>query len=864
MKKTIFFIVLIFFTFQLKSQTEDYKNPSLSFDQRAEDLLKRLTLEEKVMLMQDVSRPIERLGIKPYNWWNEALHGVARAGRATVFPQPIGMAASFDNRAVFNVFSAVSDEARAKYNESSSHGSYERYQGLTVWTPTINIFRDPRWGRGIETYGEDPYLTSVMGVAVVNGLQGPKENGYDKLHACAKHFAVHSGPEWNRHSFNAANIKPRDLYETYLPAFEALVKEADVKEVMCAYNRFEGEPCCGNNQLLVQILRDRWKFEGIVVADCGAIADFYRENAHQTHPDAASASAAAVLSGTDLDCGSSYNALIESVKQGLISEKDIDVSVKRLLKARFELGLMDDNNNVSWNAIPYSTVCSDVHDSISLDMARKSMTLLLNKNDILPLKRGGLIIAVAGPNAGDSVMQWGNYNGTPKHTITILAGIRSALGPTDKLIYEPGCGWVENTLIKSVFNQCKTEKGQGFSACYWNNLEHQGQPVATAQITTPFRFCTSGATVFAPGVNLTGFSATYNSTFYPIQSGTIVFDFYSCGSTRLTIDGNEAKNFVNRHGGRKMTYEMQVEAGKSYDIQIDFEYFSGDAQLNFDLGFKEEINIPNSVDKLKDADVVLFVGGISPSLEGEEMGVNLPGFKQGDRTDIELPAIQREYIRALHQAGKKVVLVNCSGSPIALEPETENCEAVLQAWYPGQSGGKAVADVLFGDYNPAGRLPVTFYRNTAQLPDFENYDMEGRTYRYLKDKPLFPFGYGLSYTHFEYGKIRTERSEIKAGEPVVFKIPVTNVGQTDGEEVIQVYLKKDDDIHGPEKALRAFKRIFIPAGNTVEVKFELTGKQLEWWNEDSQAMNICPGSYKLFVGGSSENKDLKTSDFVIR
>ncbi|MBB4034231.1 beta-glucosidase [Dysgonomonas hofstadii] len=835
---------------------EAYKNQQLSFDERVEDLLSRLTLEEKVLLMQDASRPIERLGIKPYNWWNEALHGVARAGLATVFPQPIGMAATFDDKAVLEVFDAVSDEGRAKHNYFSSQGDFGRYQGLTMWTPTINIFRDPRWGRGIETYGEDPYLTSLMGIAAVRGLQGVSGEKYDKLHACAKHFAVHSGPEWNRHSFNAKNINPRDLWETYLPAFEALVKEAGVKEVMCAYNRFEDEPCCGSNRLLNRILREKWGFSGIVVADCGAIRDFYGENAHGTHPDAATASAAAVLSGTDLDCGSSYKALVESARKGYIKEEDIDVSVRRLLKARFQLGEMDRNEDVSWSKIPYSVVASEKHDAIALDIARKSMTLLLNKNGVLPLKQGGLTVAVMGPNANDSVMQWGNYNGTPARTITILEGIRAALGVNDKLIYEQGCALVENTLMESAFNQCRSENGQGFSAKYWNNMDRSGQPDVTTQISTPFNFCTLGATVFASGVNLTDFSASYNTTFTPEKSGEVVFDFYVNGTVNLLIDKKEVKGTRANHGSRKMGHSMKVEAGKPYDIQIDFDYNRGDAQLNFDFGYKEEINIDKSVAKVKDAGVVIFVGGISPLLEGEEMGVNLPGFKKGDRTDIELPAIQREFIRALHEAGKKVVFVNCSGSPIGMEPEIENCEAILQAWYPGQSGGKAVADVLFGNYNPAGRLPVTFYRNVDQLPDFENYDMKGRTYRYMAETPLFPFGYGLSYTSFQYGKPALNKNKVKAGEKVKLTIPVTNKGKIDGEEVVQVYLRKKNDISGPIKTLRAFERVFIPSGKTKTVVFELTGKQFEWWNENNQAVEISAGDFDILVGGSSGDEDL--------
>ena len=841
-----------------------YKDASLSPERRAELLVKELTLEEKAHLMMDGSRSVERLGIKPYNWWNEALHGVARAGLATVFPQPIGMAASFNPEMVYEVFNAVSDEARAKNTYYASQDSRERYQGLTIWTPTVNIYRDPRWGRGIETYGEDPYLTSRMGVMVVKGLQGPADGKYDKLHACAKHFAVHSGPEWNRHSFNAENIKPRDLYETYLPPFEALVKEGKVEEVMCAYNRFEGDPCCGSDRLLMQILRGEWGFNGIVVSDCGAIADFYNDRGHHTHPDAESASAAAVISGTDLECGSSYKALIESVKKGLISEETVDTSVKRLMKARFALGEMDEPEKVSWTKIPFSVVASAAHDSLALNMARESMTLLMNKDNFLPLKRGGLTVAVMGPNANDSVMQWGNYNGMPAHTVTILDGVRNLLGTDDKLIYEQGCPWVERTLIQSAFSQCKSDKGPGFTARYWNNLKREGEPVTTTQVTTPFRFCTSGATVFAPGVNLTDFSATYNSAFIPKESGEIVLEVYCYGSGRLRVNGEEVKSFSNKHGARKSTHAMKVQAGKSYDLELDFEYLRSDAQLNFDLGFKKDVDIRKSVERVKDADIVIFASGISPSLEGEEMGVNLPGFKKGDRTDIELPAVQRELIDALHRAGKKIILVNCSGSPIGLEPETQKCEAILQAWYPGQQGGKAVAEVLFGDYNPAGKLPVTFYRNVSQLPDFEDYNMTGRTYRYMQDVPLFPFGYGLSYTTFGYGKTVFDKNELTAGQSLKLTVPVTNTGKRNGEEVVQVYLRKQGDAEGPIKTLRAFKRVSIPAGKTVNVEFDLKDKELEWWDDQSNTVRVCPGNYDIMVGGSSKEEDLQRTTIAIK
>ncbi|MDR1004224.1 MAG: glycoside hydrolase family 3 C-terminal domain-containing protein [Prevotellaceae bacterium] len=841
-----------------------YKDTSLSPERRAELLLKELTAEEKVSLMMDSSKPVERLGIKPYNWWNEALHGVARAGLATVFPQPIGMAASFSPETVYEVFTAVSDEARAKHTRYVSEGSYGRYEGLTFWTPTVNILRDPRWGRGIETYGEDPYLTARMGVMVVKGLQGTNDGKYDKLHACAKHFAVHSGPEWNRHSFNAEHIKPRDLYETYLVPFEALVREAGVKEVMCAYNSFEGEPCCGNNQLLTHILRREWGYEGIVLSDCGAIDDFYREGRHETHPDAASASAAAVLSGTDLECGSSYQSLTEALQKGMIREADLDVSVKRLLTDRFALGEMDDPGEVSWSKIPYSVVASAAHDSLALRIARESMTLLLNKNNILPLKRGGLTVAVMGPNASDSVMQWGNYNGMPPRTVTILEGIRNALGANDRLIYEPGCDRVERTLLQSIFDRCATPDGKGFTARYWNNATREGSPVVTARITTPFRFCTSGATVFAPGVNLTDFSATYNSTLTPQQSGEVVFDIYTHGTGRLRINGEEVKTFNNAHGGRGLSYTLQAEKGKPYDIELQYEYLKSDAQLNFDIGFKQAINLSRSVAAVKDADVVIFVSGISPSLEGEEMGVNLPGFRRGDRTDIELPAVQRELIAALHRAGKQVILVNCSGSAIGFEPEMERCQAILQAWYPGQQGGRAVADVLFGDYNPAGRLPMTFYRNAEQLPDFEDYNMTDRTYRYMTQQPLFPFGYGLSYTTFSFGKPVLAKTELAVGEPATLTIPVTNTGKRDGEEVVQLYLHKQGDAEGPQKTLRAFKRVSIPAGQTVNVSLTLGEKELMWWNEQTNTVCGTPGVYDVLVGSDSSDRALQGCHLTIQ
>ncbi|WP_320978801.1 xylan 1,4-beta-xylosidase [Bacteroides sp.] len=834
------------------AQKLPYQDTSLTAEQRAEDLLPRLTLEEKVALMQNASPAIPRLGIKEYDWWNEALHGVGRAGLATVFPQAIGMGASFNDSLLYEVFDAVSDEARVKSRIFSENGVLKRYQGLTFWTPNVNIFRDPRWGRGQETYGEDPYLTGQLGMAVVRGLQGPEDGKYDKLHACAKHFAVHSGPEWNRHSFDAENIAPRDLWETYLPAFKDLVQKADVKEVMCAYNRFEGEPCCGSNRLLMQILRDEWGYKGIVVSDCGAISDFYRPETHGTHPDKEHASAGAVLSGTDLECGGEYGSLADAVKAGLIDEKLIDVSLKRLLTARFELGEMDEQP--AWAEIPASTLNSKEHQDLALRMARESLVLLQNKNNILPLNTG-LKVAVMGPNANDSVMQWGNYNGIPGHTVTLLEAVRSKL-PEGQVMYEPSCDRTSREALQSLFSECSINGKPGFLAEYWNNRTREGEVVATDQISTPFHFATTGATTFAPGVEITDFSARYESVFRPSQSGDVAFRFQLDGEVTLMVDGEQVAQKVYVKNPTNL-YTLQAKAGKEYHIEILFKQRNERATLDFDLGKQVEINLNLAVEKVKDADVVLFAGGISPSLEGEEMPVEVSGFKGGDRTDIELPAVQRDLLRTLKKAGKKVVFINYSGSAIGLVPESNTCEAILQAWYPGQAGGTAIVDVLFGDYNPAGRLPVTFYKDAGQLPDFEDYSMKGRTYRYMQQQPLYPFGYGLSYTTFIYGEANLGKNTIGKGETAMLTVPVSNVGQRDGDEVVQVYLRSPADKDGPRYTLRAFKRVHIPAGQTKSVTIPLTHESFEWFDEATNTMHPVAGTYELLYGGSSDKNKLK-------
>ncbi|MCM1163129.1 MAG: glycoside hydrolase family 3 C-terminal domain-containing protein [Muribaculaceae bacterium] len=808
--------------------------------QKAEDMLSKLTLDEKISLMMDASPAIPRLNIPQFNWWSEALHGVARAGTATVLPQAIGMAATFDDAAVGEAFNMVSDEARAKFNGFRDRGDgLKRYEGLAFWTPNVNIFRDPRWGRGQETYGEDPWLTQTMGVAVMEGLQGPQNQPYMKTLAAAKHFAVHSGPEWNRHEFDAKDIDQRDLWETYLPSFKALV-DSGVAQVMCAYNRYEGEPCCSNKRLLTQILRGEWGYDRVIVTDCWAMRDFVVDWGHHTHASEAEASSDAVISGTDLECGPMFKNLRKAYDQGLITEESINQAVLRVLTERFRLGEID-HASVPWDTLTVeNTVDILSHRQIALDMARKSMTLL--KNDgILPLAKQGKKILVMGPNAVDSAMQWGNYNGFPTFTTTILDGIRQYY-PDAR--YLRGCDHVASADRVSVFNLFDG----GMRGTYWNGEAGKSTPVAEATYTLPLSFDTGGATVFAPGVNLTDFSARYTGSFVPAEDGNYIIEFKGgLGREVVKVDGKEA--IVREPGGRKAhtgSYMFTGHKGVPVEIEVDFRHFDDIATLSLDImaPSREEIDFA-------DVDVVIFVGGISPKLEGEEMKVTVPGFRGGDRETIELPAVQRDLVRRAHEAGKQVVFVNCSGSAVGLAPEDAISSAVLQAWYPGQAGGQAVAEVLFGDYNPAGRLPITFYASDAQLPDFQDYSMDGRTYRYFRGEPLYPFGHGLSYTTFDYG----QPTVTQADGNVVLTVPVSNTGSMDGDEVVQVYLKNPSDPSGPIKTLRAYKRVNIPAGQTANVEFVMTPAQFATYDHATGRMTTRPGQYNLLVGPSSSKAD---------
>ncbi len=862
MKKAILIASCFLFAIGVWAQQFPYQNPKLSSEERAKDLISRLTLEEKAILMCDISDAIPRLGIKKFNWWSEALHGLANNGNVTVFPEPVGMAASFDDELLYHIFDAVSDETRAKYNEAVAKGQEnKRFLSLSVWTPNVNIFRDPRWGRGQETYGEDPYLTSRMGVQVVKGLQGPVDARYRKLLACAKHFAVHSGPEWSRHQLNLNNVDPRDLNETYLPAFKSLVQKADVREVMCAYQRLDDEPCCGNSTLLQKILRDEWGFKYLVVSDCGAIGDFY--SSHKVSSDAVHAASKGVWAGTDVECqwnNHNYRKLPEAVAKGLITEDEINRHVLRVMVGRFDLGEMDDDAIVPWTKIPMSVVNNEAHRKLALDMARETMTLLQNKSNILPLKKSNRI-AVVGPNANDKPMLWGNYNGTPIRTISILEGISSKL-PANKVLYDKGCDLVEDKVTESYFSYCSTEGKKGFKATYWNTKDLSGDVVATQQLNDPIKLTTAGQHEFASGVKLEGFSAKYETEFEAPKSEEIVFNRGATGYFELFVNGESVKKLNNwRTLISRIPYK--VEAGKKYKLEMRFAQLNNwEANIEFNFGKEVNIDFTELIRKLQGTDVVVFVGGLSGHLEGEEMPVSYPGFKGGDRTDIELPAVQRNLLKALKQAGKKVIYVNCSGSAIAMVPETESCDAILQAWYPGESGGQAVADVLFGDYNPSGKLPVTFYKNIKQLGDFEDYSMKGRTYRYMNDA-LFPFGFGLSYTSFKIGDAKPCKSEIRSDETLELSIPVSNTGKRTGTEVVQVYVKKVTDADGPSKTLRGFKRVEVEAGKTTSVSIDLSPSAFEFYDRNQLKMKVSSGEYEVYYGNSSDAKDLKMTKITI-
>ena len=850
--RKLFIILAVSCGLTASAQQLPYQNANLSDKERAVDLCGRLTLEEKAMLMLDESPAIPRLGIKKFFWWSEALHGAANMGNVTNFPEPVAMASSFNPALLYKCFDVASTEFRAQYNHRiyDLGGEDMKMRSLSVWTPNVNIFRDPRWGRGQETYGEDPYLTSIMGDAVVRGLQGDPLTGktgqhkYRKLWACAKHYAVHSGPEYTRHSANLTDVPVRDFWETYMPAFKYLVTKSDVREVMCAYQRLDDDPCCGSNRLLQQILRDEWGFKYLVVSDCGAISDFY--TSHKSSSSPITASAKATLAGTDVECGYgyAYRSIPEAVRRGLITEQEVDKHVIRLLEGRFDLGEMDDPSLVEWSKIPYSAMSTKASAQLALDMARQSIVLLQNKNEILPLKKNAEKIAVIGPNADNEPMMWGNYNGTPNHTVTILDGIKAK---QKKLFYAPGCDLTYDKVMEChMATECTAPDGKkGLKGTFWTNTEWKGKPFTAEYYTQPLAVTTNGMHVFAPNLPIEDFSAKYETTFAPKEAGEYVLNVEGTGDFSVYVNGQRKESHHIWRSTPTRTV-LQAKAGEKFQIEVRFNTVkTWGAGMKINIARELPLDYQQTINQLKGIDKVIFVGGIAPSLEGEEMPVNIEGFKGGDRTDIELPKVQREFLKALKAAGKQVIFVNCSGSAIALEPEVQTCDAIVQAWYPGQEGGTAVADVLFGDVNPSGKLPVTFYKRSSQLPDYEDYSMKGRTYRYFNDA-LFPFGYGLSYTTFE---VDAEPSIDTKG--IAVKFTVENTGKRDGTEIVQVYIRNTADKEGPLKTLCAFKRVDVKAGQKVTDTIRLDRESFEGWDSETNTMRFVPGTYDIYVGNSS-------------
>lgn len=856
MKKVVFNLLLVTFCFASFAQNEDFEflNSNLPVEERVDLLVSQLTLQEKIDQMVFTSPAINRLNVPEYNWWNESLHGVARAGYATVFPQSITIAGSWDTDLMFRVGNAVSDEARAKHHEFVRRGKRGIYQGLTFWSPNINIFRDPRWGRGHETYGEDPFLTGKMGMQFVKGLQG-NDPKYLKVVATAKHYAIHSGPESLRHNFNV-QISERDLRETYLPAFRTLVKEGDVYSIMGAYNQFNGFPCCASTELL-GILRNEWGFKGYVVSDCWAISDYYTFQGFSK--DAAEASAVSVKAGTDLNCGASYPHLREAVERGLISEKEIDVSVKRLFNARFKLGMFDSEKDVAYAQIPFSANTSKENDALALEAAQKSIILLKNENKSLPLSKEIKTIAVIGPNADNWEALVGNYNGIAKHPVTVLEGIKNKLKITN-ILFAEGSHLAEGVSNLHPIPQeyLMTAEGKpGVTGEYFANAELKGEPAFTRTDKDINFYWESGSP--APELNDDNFSIRWTGYLVPTVSGLYKIGCWGMPFLEIWLEGEKILSHNSEHHAFHHEKAVELEAGLKYKFVYEYKnsFGDGDAKLLW--------SVPNTnmqaeaVEIAKNADAVIVVLGLSQRLEGEEMPIKVDGFAGGDRTHLNLPKTQEELVQAIKATGKPTILVLLNGSALSVNWENENLDAIISAGYPGQEGGNAVADVLFGDYNPAGRLPVTYYKSVDQLPLFDNYDMEGRTYKYFKGEPLYPFGYGLSFTTFKYDDLKLDK-KAKVGDNVTVKVKVTNTGKVAGDEVVQLYLKDEDaSTPRPKVQLEGFKRIHLNAGESKVVEFELNPRQFSIIGANEKRV-IEKGWFTISIGGGQP--DVKISNAV--
>ena len=846
----LFLFAVVAFVFSPRSgKTQSlpaYKNPNLPLETRVEDLLSRLTLEEKIAQMMNATPAIDRLGIPQYDYWNEALHGVARAGTATVFPQAIGLAATWDTKLMYEVADVISTEARAKHHEAARNNRRGRYDGLTFWSPNINIFRDPRWGRGQETYGEDPYLTAMLGVQFVRGLQGNHPR-YFKVIATPKHYAVHSGPEPERHAFDAKAYE-RDLRETYLPAFRATILDGKAYSVMCAYNRTNGEPCCANKRLMSDILRGEWGFDGFVVSDCGAVDDIWRF--HKFVPNEAEASALAVRAGTDLDCGSEYGSLAQAVKQGLITEGDIDKSVKRLLTALFRLGMFDPPEMVPYAQIPFSQNDTPEHRQLALKTARESIVLLKNANRTLPLKKDLKTIAVIGPNADSPEVMWGNYNGHASVLTTPLAGIKNAVSNTTQVLYAPGSTLAGEAVLPvpaSALTLNGTEPG--LKAEYFNNQNLSGSPVT---VRTDARIDFDWGR-YNPTPQLTGnnFSVRWTGKLTPPETGTYKLGFTADDGARVYLDGKLIVEAWPTNPKKTATADVTLDAGRSYDLRM--EYFQNNreniAKLVWSYPRMTERLLEEAVKAAQQADVAVLVLGISARLEGEEMPVTVEGFRGGDRTEISLPKPQETLLKAIAATGKPVVVVLLSGSALAVNWAESNVPAILAAWYPGGEGGTAIADVLFGNYNPGGRLPVTSYKSVDQLPPFTDYSMEGRTYRYFKGQPLYPFGYGLSYTKFVYSNLRFAKRIVQMGEQVKVSVDVTNTGDREGDEVAQLYLTDSAATAPvPIRTLVGFERVSLRPREKRQVTFTITPRQMSLIDGRGKRV-VEPGHFSITIGG---------------
>lgn len=849
MKKIIFILAFILGVVHNSAAQYQYlfQDPSKSAKERAANIVSLLTLDEKIAQMMNDAPAINRLGIPAYNWWNECLHGVARSPyRVTSFPQAIGMAATWNTDALFLMAQYASDEGRAIYNDASSKGKTGIYQGLTFWSPNVNIFRDPRWGRGQETYGEDPYLTSQLGTAFVHGLQG-NDPRYLKASACAKHYAVHSGPEWNRSFFNA-EVSNQDLWDTYLPAFQKLVTDAKVSGVMCAYNALSGQPCCGNDLLMMDILRNKWAFTGYVTSDCGGINHFHMR--HKTHPDKQSAAADAVLHGTDCECSNNgaYHALNLAVAEGLIKEEQIDVSLRRLFEIRMRLGMFD-----PVEMVPYSNITTDVleceaHKAHALQMAQESVVLLKNKDNLLPLDKKCIRkVAVVGPNVLSENVMLGNYFGLPTDTWSVMEGLRKKLGNDVEIIYELGCSYVDNRVFRSTWDaDCFSYKGtRGIRAEYFTNPSFKGKPQLT-KMEQHISFQHGDGEYIADGIAANQMSIRYSADYTPRQDGQISFSLSGDDGYRLYIDGELC---IDSQKGDPY-YTFDVKKGKNYKVVIEYWQYADVCELHFDMGRMWHADVRETAQNVQDADVILFVGGISASLEGEAMTVHAEGFKGGDRVTIALPAVQTALLKELHATGKPVVFIMLTGSAMAIEWEAENLSAIVNAWYPGQAGGLAIADVLFGDYNPAGRLPVTFYKSETDLPDFEDYSMDNRTYRYFKGSVRYPFGYGLSYTSFAYDKMQLS----KEGDGYRVEVEVENVGERAGDEVVQLYVSnRNNEFKTPVRSLKGFKRIHLKPNESRSVCFELASDDLTLVDQNGYCVPM-KGEVLVSVGGGQPLK----------